>query len=263
MLLAIEIGNTQSVYGVFDGSSWIGVWRRETRATETEDEIAAWLLDMLGHSGIQTPISAAVTGTVVPGLEQAIVHLCEKWLRVPLVRLETGEQVGLPVDYQPKHAVGADRIANALGALAHYSPPLIVVDFGTATTFDVIDASGTYIGGAILTGISVSTDALISKTAKLPPFRLEAPQRAIGKSTVESLQSGIVLGYAGAIDSLSARISAELGQQPKILATGGLGALFCGLCESIEEYLPTLTLDGLRIAYDRITGAKRPDAPVR
>jgi type III pantothenate kinase len=152
--------------------------------------------------------------------------------------------------------VGADRIANALGALERYTPPVVVVDFGTATTFDAIDREGTYVGGAILPGIEISTQALVSRAAKLPQISYSAPRAAIGRTTVESLQSGIILGYAGSIDTLANRISAELGGGATIVSTGGLGGLFVGLSTEISEYVPELTLDGLRIAAERIGQAQ-------
>ena len=178
--------------------------------------------------------------------------LGEKWLGVPVKFLRTGSQVGLEVTYEPPTVVGADRIANALGALALAKPPLVVVDFGTATTFDTIDRTGAYIGGAILPGILVSSQALAQKTAKLPQIEFVAPERAIGRTTVESLQSGVMLGYAAAIDGLARKISSELEGEVTVFSTGGLGKLFVGLCESIQRYEPNLTLDGLRIAYERL-----------
>lgn len=160
--------------------------------------------------------------------------------------------MGIAVRYDPPSSVGADRLANALGALAKYSPPLIVVDFGTATTLDAVASDGAYVGGAILPGISIAGQALVSHTAKLPQFEYKEPERAIGRNTVESLQSGMMLGYAGAIDSLVARFKQELGGNPKVISTGGLGELFFGLSDAIEAHEPNLTLEGIVIAYDRI-----------
>ncbi|MFQ3678559.1 MAG: type III pantothenate kinase, partial [Fimbriimonadaceae bacterium] len=156
------------------------------------------------------------------------------------------------------------RIANALAALAKWPPPIVVVDFGTATTFDAISASGAYVGGAILPGVQVSAEALFSRAAKLPNVEFEAPERAVGRTTVESLQSGIMLGYAGAIDALSARIGGELseaagGRRCRVVATGGLGKIFFGLCRSIEVYEPNLTLDGLVTAFRRRAGPPDPN----
>lgn len=254
MLLAIDVGNTQTVFGLWDGEHWRATWRRSTHWDDTEDQLAVWLRGMFELSGLPFVVSGAICGSVVPQTRQAMEFLASKWLGCSMTFLEKGADVGLNVDYQPPHAVGADRICNALGALEMGPGPIIVVDFGTATTFDAIDANGTYVGGAILTGIQTSTDALIGKTAKLPVFELKAPSRAIGKSTIESLQSGVVLGYAGAIDALAGQIDRELGGESTVIATGGLGSMFVDLCASIHRYEANLTLDGLRIAFERLSG---------
>lgn len=252
MLLAIDAGNTQTVYGVWDGSKWLATWRRNTDGAETEDEIAVWLQGLFELSNLPFAVDRVVLATVVPAIQTSVSRLAEKWLKAPLRVLSTGEQVGLAVDYQPKEAVGPDRIANALGALALGHPPIVVVDFGTATTFDVIDRNGVYAGGAILPGLEVASAALVGRTSRLPRFELKAPDTAIGKTTVHSLQSGMMLGYAGAIDSLASRIDAELGGDSTIIATGGLGSIFVDLCESIQTYNKTLTLDGLVVAALRL-----------
>ena len=252
MVLAIDVGNTNSVYGLWDGKSWVGVWRRATVAGETEDQLAVWLKGLFELKGFPLHIEGAICGSVVPGINDAIKMLGERWLGVPVHFLHHGSEVGLEVTYMPPTAVGADRIANALGALALAKPPLVVVDFGTATTFDTIDSTAAYIGGAILPGILVSSQAVAQKTAKLPQIEFVAPRRAIGRTTVESLQSGVMLGYAAAIDGLASKISAELEGDVTVFSTGGLGKLFVGLCSSIQRYEPNLTLDGLRIAYERL-----------
>lgn len=252
MLLAIDAGNTQTVYGLWDGSKWLATWRRNTDGAETEDELGVWLRALFDLSGIPFQVDRVIVATVVPAIQASITRLCEKWLKTPVQFLERGDQVGLEVDYEPKNAVGPDRIANAIGALEKHKAPIIVVDFGTATTFDVVDKDGTYAGGAILPGIEVASSALVGRTSRLPRFDLKAPERAVGKNTVESLQSGMMLGYAGAIDSLAARIDAELGGGSTIIATGGLGSIFVDLCERIESYDKTLTLDGLIVAAQRL-----------
>lgn len=251
MLWAIDVGNTHTVVGLWDGSAWRAVWRRSTDLESTEDELAAWLKALCELEGLEMRASGVVCASVVPGARSAVDRLARRWLHTTALFLDRGSQVGLKVLYDPPHAVGADRLANALGALDRFAPPIVVVDFGTATTFDAIDRNGAYVGGAILTGIEVSSQALVARTAKLPQIELVAPDRAIGRTTVESLQSGIVLGYAGAIEALAGRMSDEL-EGARVLATGGLGGLFVGLCAAIESYEPNLTLDGLRIAYDRL-----------
>lgn len=252
MLLAIDAGNTQTVYGVWDGRSWLATWRRNTDGAETEDELAVWLRGLFELSGIPFSVDRVVAATVVPAIQTSVTRLAEKWLGVPVSFLETGGQVGMKVDYEPPTAVGPDRIANALGALEKHKGPIIVVDFGTATTFDVVDASGTYVGGAILPGIEVASSALVGRTSRLPRFELKAPEKAIGKTTVHSLQSGMMLGYAGAIDALASKIDQELGGGSTIIATGGLGPIFLELCASIQSYDKTLTLDGLVVAAGRM-----------
>lgn len=254
MLLAIDVGNTQTVYGLWDGESWVQSWRRATNAEETEDELAAWLAGLFELTDIAFEVEGVVAGSVVPALNRSLSLLSERWFGCEIVFLNSGEQVGINVDYSPATAVGADRIANALGGLAEFEAPMIIVDFGTATTFDCIDPNGSYVGGAILPGIVVSTQALVGRTAKLPSIELVAPDTAIGKTTVHSLQSGIMLGYAGAIDAVATKIRSELGGHSRVIATGGLGGVFLGLCATIEHYAPNLTLDGLRLAYGKISG---------
>lgn len=252
MLLAIDVGNTHTVYGLWNGDRWCASWRRATDPRDTEDEIAAWLKPLFDMAGLEFHVDAAVCGSVVPAINYALTRLCSKYLGAELRCLRTGGQVGLTVSYDPPHAVGADRIANAIGALAKYEPPIIVVDFGTATTFDVVDGDGVYVGGAILPGVAISTRALIEGTAKLPQIEFVAPQTAIGLNTVHSLQSGIMLGYAGSVDALANRIRQELGGKAKVLATGGLGKLFVGICETLEGWEPMLTLEGLVLAHERL-----------
>lgn len=252
MLLAIDAGNTQTVYGVWDGQKWLATWRRNTDGAETEDELAVWLRGLFDLSQIPFVVDRVIAATVVPAVQNGIARLADKWLSCPMAFLESGEQVGLKVDYEPKSAVGPDRLANALGALRKHHGPIIVVDFGTATTFDVVDRSESYFGGAILPGIEIASAALLGRTSRLPRFDLKAPETAIGKTTVHSLQSGLMLGHAGAIDTLARKIDGELGGGSTILATGGLGPIFLGLCETIQTYDKTLTLDGLVVADQRM-----------
>lgn len=256
MLLAIDIGNTHSVFGVKLSGEW-KVWRRQTEAGVTEDELVAWLMAMFGLSDLPFAVTSIICASVVPPANEAIIRLGREWLRTEPLFIKTGPELGLDVSYDPPTAVGADRIANALGALDLYKPPIIVVDFGTATTFDTVDGNGTYVGGAILPGIEVSAQALAGKTAKLPQIELRAPERAIGKTTSQSLQSGLVLGYAGAIDHIATLIDEELGGGTTIIATGGLSGMFMGLCRSLLHHEPDLTLEGLRIAHERLTAGTK------
>jgi len=255
MLLAIDVGNTHTVYGLWDGDRWRVQWRRETDPYTTEDELGGWLRSMFSLEDIPWKLDRAICASVSPPANEALSRMCERYFQLDLRFLTSGEAVGLVVDYKPPTSVGADRIANALGALERYTPPVIVVDFGTGTNFDVIDAEGRYLGGAIMPGILVGSEALFKKAAKLPHVEglsLKAPDSAVGKSTVHSLQSGIVLGYKHGIDGLVKEMIGELGGTCTVVATGGLGGMFKDLCETIQEYEPTLTLDGLRVASERL-----------
>lgn len=255
MLLAIDVGNTHCVFGVWHEGRWVAQWRLRTDPETTEDQLGAWLRTMFDMAGLPWAVDGAVCACVVPPMAEPLRLLGERWLRAPLKFLKDGASVGLTVTYRPPNSVGADRLANALGALALVTPPLIVVDFGTGTNFDAVDREGRYLGGAIMPGILSGSEALFRRAAKLPHVEglsLTAPSQAIGKTTVESLQSGIVLGYADGIDGLIRRMSRELGGDCRTLATGGLGGMFFDLCEGIERFEPTLTLDGLRIASERL-----------
>lgn len=253
MLWAIDIGNTQTVVGVHDGTNWVANWRFETRRERTEDELAGLIASLCSKEGIPFQADRVVIASVVPQFDQTLVWFAEEYLRCAPIFLREGSQVGLKIGYEPPTAVGADRIANAIAALELVTPPLIVVDFGTATTLDAISREGEYLGGSILPGILVSMESLISRTAKLPGIALTPPDQAIGRTTPEALQSGIVLGYAGAVDRLVSLVSSELGGDVTVLTTGGLGKTFVDLCDGLDDYYPMLTLDGLLKAAHLMT----------
>ncbi len=266
MLLAIDVGNTHTVFGLWDGETWAAVWRHLTDPQTTEDQLAGWLRSLYALSGFEWKVDEAICASVVPAVNESLDRLCDRWLGVELRYLRNGASVGLTVDYHPPNSVGADRLANALGALELFEPPLVVVDFGTGTNFDAVDPDGRYVGGAIMPGILVGSEALFRRAAKLPyvdTLNLEPPSHAIGKTTVQSLQSGIVLGYAAAIDGLVKRICLELTGSCSVVATGGLGGMFHGLCETIQAFEPTLTLDGLRVANHRMGSGPRSGRPPR
>lgn len=254
MLWAIDIGNTQSVVGIYFDGAWRCYWRLRTDPLCTEDELAATLAELCELDGIDFSGDGMIIGSVVPSVNETWERFCFKWLGFPPRFLQSGQEVGVTVLYNPPHAVGADRIANTLGALAIAEPPLIVLDFGTATTFDVISADGHYLGGVIMPGINVAMRALASSTAKLPQIQFEAPETVIGMTTSAALQSGLVLGHAAAVDTLAAKIQRELGTPAKVLATGGLGKALASVCTCIDKFDENLTLEGLRIAYDRLGG---------
>jgi type III pantothenate kinase len=236
------------VVGAWEGDKWVGLWRRTTDIQVTEDQLAVWLKGVCELQEIPFAFQSAWCCSVVPAANSALSKLCDKWLGQELNFLLSGDQVGIAVSYDPPHAVGADRIANTLAALNKHEPPIIVVDFGTATTFDSISREGVYLGGAILPGVKLSSEALFQRAAKLPQVEFAAPKTALGTNTVHALQSGIMLGYAGAIDALARRIEKEMGGDATILSTGGLGGLFLGISDAIRIYEPTLTLDGLVLA---------------
>ncbi|MDI9641655.1 type III pantothenate kinase [Kamptonema cortianum] len=255
MLWAIDVGNTQTHIALWDGSSWAAQWRIETILDRTEDELAGSLATLCQVAGVPFAGEGVICASVVPSAEVNWSRFAAKYLQAEIRFLRDGASVGVSVTYEPIRAVGADRIANALGGLLILEPPFIVVDFGTATTLDCVDGSGTYVGGAIMPGVLLSMQSLAGGTAKLPPIAIEAPERAIGRSTVESLQSGLVLGYSGGIDSLIRQASSELDGKVTVVATGGLGKVFVELCSEIESYQPMLTVNGLVEAWTRLTKA--------
>jgi len=252
MLWAVDVGNTQTVVGVWDGQKWVVTWRLATEPETTEDQLAAQLSTLAALAGLTFKADGLMIASVVPRVDDSWRWLGSKHFGVEAKFLRNGAQVGVPVTYDPPHAVGADRIANAIAALALVEPPLVVVDFGTATTFDCVDEAGTYVGGAIMPGVHLGLQALNERTAKLPSIAFHEPAQAVGRNTVQAIESGVVWGYAGSVEGLLGRIKAELGEGTRVFSTGGQGKLFAELCPSIEEHLTNLTLDGLRLAFDRL-----------
>ena len=252
MLLVIDAGNTNVVFAVHDGKQWRGIWRTRTASDRTSDEYAVWLLALLSHANLKAAeISAAVIGTVVPAALYHLRRCCREWFNVePLVARSTLDWgFKIRVDRPPE--VGADRLLNALASHKRFGGPLIVVDFGTATTFDVIDKTGDYLGGVICPGINLSIEALHQAAAQLPRIGIARPQAVIGRSTVPAMQSGIYWGYVGMIEGLVTRIKAEFGAPMKVIGTGGLAPLFSEGTLMIEHIEPNLTLEGLRLLAER------------
>jgi type III pantothenate kinase len=248
MLLVIDTGNTNIVFAVHNGTEWRGTWRLATSAQRTSDEYGVWLAALLTRAGI-TPreITRAVIGTVVPAALYDLRRLCREWFDVePLVanaRLDWGFEIKI----DNPDEVGADRLLNALAAHNHYRGPLVVVDFGTATTFDVVDADGAYLGGAISPGINLSIEALHQAAARLPRIGIGRPQTVIGRSTIPAMRSGTYWGYIGLIEGLLNRIEGEYGAPLKAIATGGLAPLFAEGTTKFTAVDSDLTLDGLRL----------------
>jgi type III pantothenate kinase len=248
MLLAADIGNTNTVLGVFDGPDLVESWRVKTDARDTADELALTYRGLLGSTKVD---GIAACSTVPAVLAQLRMMLARYFADVPTVVVEPGVRTGVPLLYDNPKELGADRIVNALAAHHLYGGPAIVVDFGTSTNFDVVSAKGEFLGGVLAPGIEISIDALAARAARLVKVELARPRSVIGKSTVEALQSGILYGFAGQIDGVVRRIVAELGEPATVVATGGLAQVVIAESETIQEHEPDLTLVGLRLVYER------------
>jgi type III pantothenate kinase len=250
MLLAIDAGNTQTVIGLYDGDQLLDTWRIATNAERTSDEHVLLLIQFLSQRGsVLADLTGLVVSSTVPRLTAVLREMASRYLDLVAVVLEPGIRSGMPILYDNPRQVGPDRIANAVGAFDLYGGPTVVVDFGTATTIDATSPVGEYLGGAILPGIEISLDALFDRAAALSWVELVPPKRVIGKSTPESIQSGVLFGFAAAVDGLCRRFEAELGTC-MIVSTGGLGELMAPLSECIQRHDPWLTLHGLRLIYE-------------
>jgi type III pantothenate kinase len=248
MLLVIDAGNTNIVFAVHDGADWRGTWRLATSAQRTSDEYGVWLESLLTRAGI-TPaqVDGAVIGTVVPAALYHLRRLCRDWFSVEPIVARAALDWGFQIKIDNPDEVGADRLLNALAAHERYKGPLVIVDFGTATTFDVVDKDGSYLGGVICPGINLSIEALHQAAARLPRIGIGRPQSVIGRSTIPAMRSGIYWGYVGLIEGLLARIEGEFGSPLKAIATGGLAPLFAEGTTKLSVIDPDLTLDGLRL----------------
>ncbi|MGO4111334.1 type III pantothenate kinase [Paenibacillus sp. YAF4_2] len=252
MILVIDVGNTNIVLGVYKGKELLHHWRLSTNRSATVDEYGMNMHNLFHYAGIRMEqIEGVIISSVVPPLMRALEQLCMKYLRKTPLVVGPGIKTGLNIRYENPREVGADRIVNSVAGIVKYGAPLIVVDFGTATTFDYIDASGSYLGGAIVPGIGISTEALYQRAAKLPRIELVKPKSVIGRNPVTSMQAGIIYGYAGQVDGIVNRIRKEFQVSPRVVATGGLAELISSESETIEEVDPLLTLEGLRIIYER------------
>lgn len=259
MLLVIDVGNTQTVVGLYDAGQraheLVDHWRLATHAERTSDELALFLRQLLETRDLDLvqDIKGVAVSSGVPSVTFELRQMCDRYLEVDPVILGTGVRTGMPVLYDNPREVGADRIANAVGAYDLYGGPCIVVDFGTATTFDVISEKGEYLGGAIFPGIEISMDALFGRAAALRRVELSEPRSVIGKTTMESVQSGAVYGYSAMVDGMCDRIEEVIGDAT-IIATGGLASLIAPVAESIEHEEPWLTLHGLRLIWEKNQG---------
>ncbi|GAA5002895.1 type III pantothenate kinase [Kitasatospora paranensis] len=258
MLLTIDVGNTQTTLGLFDGEEIVEHWRISTDPRRTADELAVLMQGLMGAHPIVSS-DDRVAGLAICSSVPAVLHELREVTRryygdVPAVIVEPGVKTGVHVLMDNPKEVGADRIVNALAANHLYGGPCIVVDFGTATTFDAVNARGDYVGGAIAPGIEISVEALGARGAQLRKIELAKPRNVIGKNTVEGMQSGILYGFAGQVDGLVNRMARELSKDPddvQVIATGGLAPLVLGEAETIDVYEPWLTLIGLRLVYER------------
>jgi len=252
MLLAIDVGNTHNVIGLFSGEKLTTHWRIRTEKNRTADEYWVLIKEFILLNGVETEtIDNIVVACVSPQLAPILIEMGEKYFSCKPLIVGPGTKTGISILYRNPSEVGADRIVNSVAAYEKYGGPLIVVDFGTATTFDAISAKGEYLGGAICPGVQVSLDALFERTAKLPRVDLTRPKNVIGKSTVESIQSGAVFGYSGMVDVMVSKMKEEMGGKAKIVATGGISGWVAEQSESIDLTDPFLTLEGLRLIHEK------------
>ena len=250
MLLAIDVGNTHTVVGVFQGTDLLHNWRISTVRGATVDELAAQHEQILQlRGGSLTDIRYLVVASGVPALTAGYRDLAAKYLDEPALVVGPGVRTGVSLAIDNPHELGPDRLVNALAAYRRTGGACIVVDFGTATTFDCISGSGDYLGGAIAPGIEISLDALAGRAARLLKVDLQQPARAIGKSTVECMQSGVIYGTVAMVDGLVARLAEEIGEEVTVIATGGLAELIAPLSDEIDDHDPLLTLEGLRMVH--------------
>ena len=254
MLLCINANNTNVKFAIYDGEKQVGDWRIKTEAGRTADQYVVWLNQLMMMAGLDLKrIDSAIIASVVPHSLFHLTMLCEQHLKTkPVIVGDPTVKLGIQVKMDiPVNTVGADRLANAVGGHITYQKPLIVVDFGTATTFDVADGEGNYLGGAISPGINLSVEILHSATAMLPRIAVERPKRVIGKSTTEAMQSGIFWGYVGLVEGMVRRITEEFGSELAVIATGGLAPLFVGTTPVLHHLDPDITMRGLVEIYRR------------
>ncbi|MEL7565198.1 MAG: type III pantothenate kinase [Dehalobacterium sp.] len=250
MLLAIDAGNTNIVLGIYQNNTLISHWRVSTDRQKTADEYGILLRNLFDFQGHQfSDITAVAIASVVPPLMTSLEEMSRNYFGITPLIVGPGVKTGMPLKFDNPKEIGADRIVNAVAAYEIYGGPLIVVDFGTATTFDVVTKHGEYIGGAIAPGIGISTEALFMRAAKLPRVELVKPQNVITKNTINGIQAGIIFGFTGQVDGIVKRMKKELGEDPFVVATGGLAQLISTESETIQKVDPWLTLEGLRIIY--------------
>jgi type III pantothenate kinase len=247
MLLAVDVGNTETVFGLYEGAELGDRWRIATEAQRTGDELGALLSGFVDFS----TLDGICLSSSVPRLIREYEHVAERWAKAPLLVLGPGVATGLAIHYDDPREVGSDRIANSVAARERFGAPVIVVDFGTSTNFDIVGPDGDFVGGVLAPGIETSMEALFSRAARLVKVDYVEPPQTIGKTTEQALRSGLVYGFAGQVDGIVDAIRAELGVEAKAVATGGLADLIAPHSRTVSEVVPFLTLDGLRLVWER------------
>ena len=251
MLLAIDVGNTNMVIGVFEGKKLLQHWRMETKKERTSDEFGIFFKELFQFAGLAlAQVSAVIISNVVPQLEFNLERMCERYFKLKPRIVHSKMKLPFKIGLKAPQEIGADRLVNNAAAILKYGHPLIVVDFGTATTFDFVDKSKTYRGGCICPGIAISNEALFQHASKLPRVEIRKPKRIVGTNTVESIQAGIFYGYVGMVDEIVRGIQRESKAKCKVVATGGFIGLISQASKTIRYYDPLLTLEGLRLLYE-------------
>jgi type III pantothenate kinase len=252
MLLAVDTGNTHTVLGLFEGSRLVASWRVSTRKDCTADELGALLRALFAGEGLApAAVDGVIVSSVVPDWNGVLASTAERTFGRSALFVAPGVRTGLPILYENPHEVGADRIVNAVAAEHRYGRPVVVLDFGTATTFDVVNAKGEYLGGVIAPGLGISAEALFQRAARLSRVDVRKPGRIIGRTTEESVQAGLFLGYVALVEGVVKRIRAELGVDAPVVATGGLAPAFSAELDFLAGVEPDLTLEGLRLIWEK------------
>lgn len=257
MILAMDIGNTNIKVGLIKGKELVAYWRLATNKTMTSDQYGIQIMDLFAHQGIDSAeIDGIVLSSVVPTVNYTIEHMCQNYFHLSPLVVAPGIKTGINIRYENPRELGSDRIANAAAAYAEYGGPVIFIDFGTATTFGAVDANGSFLGGCIVPGIKLASEALGSGTAKLPHFELAKPEHVIGRTTIANLQSGMYYGYIGQVSYLVNRMKAEMDCDARVIATGGMAQMIADGSGVIDHVDGLLTLKGLRLIWEKNTNTK-------
>lgn len=258
MLLVVDVGNTNTSLGIFEGDELRAQWRLATHHEQTADECGILVHNLFSLGGLAvSEVSGMMISCVVPPLNGVLEEMAEKYFHLKPLFLEPGTRTGMAIHYENPHEVGADRIANSVAAFAKYGGPCVIVDFGTAITFDAVSAKGEYLGGVIAPGLGIAAEALFEHAARLPRVEVREPRQVIGSNTVGSMESGLFYGSVGLVDGILDRLVAELGPKTQIISTGGQASLVSGASHHRPRVDSALTLEGLRIIYERDRGAAK------